>query len=124
MDTVEKADQAVKLLTMRNSTLNSTFAEYATHEGADEKRQFFALKLQACLIQYEVCIDFATLLRMQPTGFARQVFLKNVVHKIVEYTDTLRRKHLDKLVTLARGRGLLTKATELQDFSVLNGGTS
>ena len=38
-------------------TLNKVFAEYVSHQGSDDKDVFLALRLQACLVQYELCVD-------------------------------------------------------------------
>ena len=103
MHTLEKADRAV---VNAEKNLNKAFLEYASHHGSNDKGVFLALKLQACLVQYEICVDFAMLQWMRPAEFARKVFLKNTIHKIVEYTDTLRGKHIRKVMVLAEGRGL------------------
>src|SRR5437870_13822781 len=114
MHTLEKADRAVG---NAENNLNKAFLEYASHQGSNDKGVFLAFKLQACLVRYEICVDFALLQRMRPTEFARKVFLKNTIHKIVEYTDTLRGKHLRKLIALAEDRGPNTAAPTLQRIS-------
>jgi hypothetical protein len=111
MRTLHAVDRAVATA---QKTLNHAFSEYAAHDGTEIKGQFLAFKLQACIIQYEICSDFALLLRIKPMRFARKVFLKNALHKIVEYTDTLRTKHLHRIVLLAKERGLNNTAEELQ----------
>ena len=54
---------------------------------------------------------------MRPAEFARKVFLKNTIHKIVEYTDTLRGKHIRKVMALGEGRGLKNAAATLKLIS-------
>jgi hypothetical protein len=110
----EKASKAVR---NAERNLNAAFTEYASHEGGAVKSTFLSLKLQASLVQYELCADIETFQRTQPSGFARKVFLKNVLHKIVEYTDTLRHRHLQKIVALSSDRGLNTRTAQLQAIS-------
>jgi len=84
--------------------LNAAYAEY--EEARDGiPIEFNAMRLQASIFQYDICVEMAGLLRNSPTGFAHRVALKRLVHSLFEYDQTLN-QHIPRLLDLMKARKL------------------
>lgn len=90
-------------LTAAHERLNSAYEEY---KGcADElASEFHELRLQACIFQYDICVEMASIIRNEPSGFSLSVALKGIVHKLFEYYQTLNKHIIPKLLRLATAR--------------------
>jgi FtsZ-binding cell division protein ZapB len=77
--------------------------------------EFDQIKLQTTIFQYEICLDIVAFVTNNPIGFARNVSLKGVIHKLFEY-ELLISGNLTKRVTdLAVARGLTNLSINLKN---------
>ena len=63
--------------------LNEAYDEYS-NAPSTLARQFYKMKLQACIFQYGVCAEMVSL-NNGSSGFARKVALKGLIHQLFEY---------------------------------------
>ena len=85
--------------------LNRALAEYE-NTSSPLALEFYELKLQACIFQFDICAEMAGLINNQSTGFAASVALKGLVLRLYEY-DQLINKHLVvRFLAIARTRGM------------------
>jgi hypothetical protein len=91
------------VLAAAEDRLNAAYGEYEAREAIPI--EFNAMRLQASIFQYDICVEMASLLRNSPTGFARSVALKRLVHSLFEYDQTLN-QHIPRLLDLMRVRKL------------------
>jgi hypothetical protein len=71
-----------------------------------EVREFYELRLQAAIFNYDVVRAIATFFSIRAEGFAQKVVLRDIVHKLYEYDQCLSKSFLQRLLGLARDRGL------------------
>jgi len=92
------------VLAAAEERLNSAYAEYeeARH---DVPIEFNEMRLQASIFQYDICAEMASFMRNAPTGFARNVALKGLVHRLFEYNLTLSQL-IPGLLNLTKARKL------------------
>lgn len=102
-----------EMLKSSQEQLNAAYAVYSeTHPGL--AGEFDEIKLQTTIFQYEMCVEMVSFVKNNPTGFARSVALKGVVHKLFEY-DLLMKGALVKRVTdLAEARGVGPSSIDLK----------
>ena len=74
--------------------------------------EFFELKLQATIFQYDICAEMVSFMRNKPTGFAAAVAIKGLVLRLYEYDDLMNTTFIPRLLALAEVRGIpFDKAT-------------
>lgn len=78
------------------------------------EQEFLALKLQACIFQYDICAEMAGLLRNNPTGFAASVALKGLILRLYEYDSLINNSQIPRLLNLANIRGIPHSQVELK----------
>ncbi len=78
-------------------------------------REFIELKLQACIFQYDVCAEMASVVRNQPTGFAVSVALKGLVLRLFEYDLALSKHLIPKMLSLAKVRGIAVDREDVRE---------
>ena len=66
--------------------------------------EFDAIKLQASIFQYEICVELGAFVNNNPSEFARKVSLKGIVHKLFEY-NLVSNGLLRRVTALSRSRG-------------------
>lgn len=96
--------------------LNDSYQHFRESKTEDELR-FHALKLQITILQFEVASEIEQIIRRPPGGFAAQVALKDILHKIVEYDRTLRGSHIKKILDYAAMRGVSHVKGEISKIS-------
>jgi hypothetical protein len=79
------------------------FKRPATSANAAE---FYQLRLQAAIFQYEICRQIVGLWVFEPKGFGVNVVLKDIVHKLYEYDLALSRRLIGRVLSLATARGI------------------
>lgn len=77
--------------------LNAAYAVYSKSVAPGLAHEFDSIKLQTCIFQYEMCEELVAFVNNNPSGFARSVSLKGLVHKLFEYN--LLSSHLLRRVT-------------------------
>lgn len=68
------------------------------------QREILEMRLQACIFQYDVCAEMASLIRNAPTGFAASVAVRGLVFRLFEYDLILNRCVVAQLLALAKER--------------------
>ena len=76
--------------------------------------EFYALAVQASIFQYDVARITAFLWTHQPQGFALKVTLRDLVHKMYEYDQALSMRLVNRLLNMARSRGVPVEGAELK----------
>jgi len=101
------------ILLRAQERLNQSLLEYesTTSELATEFRE---LKLQATIFQYEICTEMVSFQRNQPAGFSRNVALKGLIHRLYEYDQLLSSHLINRLLSLARARGVAIESSEIK----------
>jgi len=95
-----------ELLKQSENRLNRALADYEAPPSSLLAREFYELRVQAAIFNYDICYDITSIWRAAPTGFAEKVALKSVIHRLYEY-DQLMQKHLvRRLLALAEARNI------------------
>lgn len=110
MELLEKIE---RIVISSERLLNDSHKHFRESKSEDELR-FHALKLQIIILQFEVSSEIEQIVRRRPSGFAAQVALKDVLHKIVEYDRTLRGSHIKKILDYAAMRGVSHVKAEIR----------
>jgi hypothetical protein len=113
---MEPLEKIEKVVVSSERLLNDSHKHFRESKSEDELR-FHALKLQIVILQFEVSSEVEQILRRRPSGFAAQVALKDILHKIVEYDRTLRGSHIKKILDYAAMRGVSHVQTEIRKIS-------
>jgi hypothetical protein len=79
-------------------------------------QEFVELKLQASIFQYDICAEMAAVVRNRPRGFAESVALKGLVLRLFEYDLALKKHIIPRLVSLARGRGIIVEMDAIREL--------
>ena len=87
------------------SNLESALHHYEV-ASSDLEQEFVALKLQACIFQYDICSEMVGLLRNKPTGFSAAVALKGLILHLYEYDNLMNTTLIPRLIELAKSRGV------------------
>jgi hypothetical protein len=86
--------------------LEKSLSDYRAAVNGSLAHEFYELRLQAAIFQYDICYEFSAQWRAEPKGFAHKVALRNLVHKIYEYDIALANRITKRILDLAKGRGL------------------
>jgi hypothetical protein len=85
--------------------LNAAYAGFrARHSSASSEPFLFELTMHALIFQYEVATDLKSFVENRPEGFARNVALKGLVHKLVEFDKTLMQALVPDMIRVAERR--------------------
>jgi hypothetical protein len=79
------------------------FGRPATSANATE---FYQLRLQAAIFQYDICRQIVGLWVFEPKGFGVNLVLKDIVHKLYEYDFALSKRLIGRVLGLATARGI------------------
>lgn len=102
-----------EMLSSSHDQLNSAYVIYAEkHQGL--AGAFDEIKLQTTIFQYEICVEMVSFVKNNPTGFARCVALKGIVHKLFEYDLLLKGALVKRVNDLADARGLGPSSIDLK----------
>jgi hypothetical protein len=86
--------------------LETSLADFRSSTVGSLAREFFELRLQATIFQYDICYEFSAQWHAEPQGFAQKVALKNLVHKLYEYDVAVAERITRRILSLAEERGL------------------
>ena len=101
------------MLESAHEQLNSAYAVYSEkHSGL--AGEFDEIKLQTTIFQYEMCVEMTSFVKNNPSGFARSVALKGVIHKLFEYDLLLKGALVKRVTDLAEARGLGLSSIDLK----------
>jgi hypothetical protein len=95
--------------------LNAAHSEFE-QQGSTLAHEFRALKLQASIFQYDICVAMATVLRNSPKCFAESVALKPLVHHLYEYDQLLTETLIPRFLQLARDRDIPVVGGQVQEL--------
>ena len=68
------------------------------------QRQILEMRLQACIFQYDICAQMASVISNDPAGFAKTVALNGMVLRLFEYDQVLNKQVVAPLLDLAEKR--------------------
>jgi truncated hemoglobin YjbI len=92
------------LLKQSEERVNNALRDYEAPPSSTLAREFYELRVQAAIFNYDIAFDITSIWQAEPEGFAEKVALKNLVHRLFEY-DQLMQKHLiRRLLELAKDR--------------------
>jgi|SRR3972149_1011970 len=114
MDIISKMN---KVTTDAERILNKAYEDYHAFSRNAESQEFYALRLQAAIVQFELCSQMKQVVESTLCSFASKVKLKDFIHKVYEYNKTLRGSHVNHICVLAQNRGLPVLVTKLQESS-------
>lgn len=114
MDNIEEIEQ-VRFVAEEN--LNKAHIEYSQPFTSGEYHKFYLLKVQAALIQFELCSEMVEYCKTKWPSFASKVALKDMIHKIFEYKKTLKNHHINTINELAESKCLADEKTKLSKIS-------
>lgn len=102
------------LLRQSEERLNKALHDFEAPPSSSLAKEFYELRVQAAVFNYDVCYDMVALWQSSPNGFAEKVALKNLIHKLYEY-DQLMQKHLvSRLLSLARARSIPVESEHIK----------
>jgi hypothetical protein len=101
------------MLQSAHKQLNAAYAVYLKkHTGL--AGEFDEIKLQTTIFQYELCVEFFSFVKNNPSDFARSVSLKGIVHKLFEYDLLMKSNLIKRVIALADARGLAKPSIDLK----------
>lgn len=113
---MEALKKIEKIVISSEQLVNDSYQHFRQSKTKDEL-QFHALKLQITILQFEVAFEIEQIIRRAPKGFAAQIALKDILHKIVEYDRTLRSNHIKKILDYAAMRSVSHVNDEISKIS-------
>ena len=99
-----KTEPSDELVSAAEDRLIRALTEYEAPASSAAASEFYELKLQACIFNYDISRAIVSLWKDQPTDFALNVALKDVVHKLYEYDQALSGRLVNRVLALARQR--------------------
>jgi|SRR6266850_4748151 len=94
--------------------LTQALAEYEADGKSAQAGEFYELRLQAAIFNYDISREVVSLWSNNPTAFALQVTLKDIVHKLYEYDQALSGKLINRMLALARARGVEVQSADIR----------
>ncbi|MGD2117913.1 MAG: hypothetical protein PVG66_06125 [Chromatiales bacterium] len=104
----------LKLLSDSEEILEKTLNEYRTPNNSTDAQEYYEIKLQAAIFNYDVTREVAGLINLRMTGFASKLALKDLVHKLFEFEIVLSGRLIKRIVELAERRGYLTAGSDIK----------
>ena len=102
------------LLRQSEQRLNKALSDYESPPSSALAKEFYELRVQAAVFNYDISYDVVSVWRHTPTGFAENVALKSLIHKLYEY-DQLMQKHLvNRMLSLARSRNIAIGSEDIK----------
>jgi hypothetical protein len=102
------------LLTDAEQLLNRALADYEAPPSSALAREFYELRTQATIFNYDVAYDVVSFWRNEPSGFSEKVALKNLVHKLYEYDKVLSKHWIARVLELARARNVPIQSADIK----------
>jgi hypothetical protein len=95
-----------KLLKSSSAVLERAGREYSAPPTSAAAGEFYQLRLQAAIFNYDVTYSLVALWETNPQGLAEKVALKDLVLKLFEYEHALSSRIVGRVIALADRRGL------------------
>lgn len=96
-------------------SLNLAYKRF--EEGQDSMdRDFYAIKLQCCIFQFDLNRELLSVLTNRCEGLAEAVALKGLVHKLFEYESLMRTSLRHRIMGLASSRGIVVNKAALDEL--------
>ena len=102
------------LLRDSEERLNQALADYEAPPTSALEGEFYELRLQAAIFNYDVTFDVVSIWRNEPSGFSEKVALKNLVHKLYEYDSVLNESLVARMLELARARNVPMRSADVK----------
>lgn len=106
--------QLANLLRASAERLNKALADYEMPANSTFAREFYELRTQAAIFNYDVTYDVVSLWRNAPTGFSEKVALKSLIHKLYEYDEVLSKYLVARMLKLAQARDIHIAGTTIK----------
>ena len=114
MDELEKLKEKLnEELSIAESNLNSLYEELHQPCTSKEHRKFCLLKVQAAIVQFELCSGLLQYVMAQYNCFASKVALKGLIHIIFEYKKSLKSHHIKTLMDLCDSKNFDSEKEKL-----------
>lgn len=98
-------ENAQQMYDEAHSHLNTAYEYYKKCSSTNTSNEADSILLQACIFQYEMCVEFRAFMTNKPLNFALKVSLKGLVHKLYEY-NLLSSNLLRRLIVFAHTSGI------------------
>lgn len=85
------------------TNLNNAYQRFQETKQTD-LQDFFEIRLQCCIFQFDVCREMVSVLQHRTSGFSEAVAIKGIVHKLYEYDILVRNSFKRRLLALAEAR--------------------
>ena len=95
-------------------TLEQAVTEYGAPPTSATAAEFYELRLQAAIFNYDVCRAIAGVLHDEPKGFALRLCLRDLVHKLYEYDQALSERLVRRVLDLAQTRDIDLKGADIR----------
>ena len=102
------------LLRDSEERLNQALADYEAPPTSALAMEFYELRLQAAIFNYDVSFDVVSIWRNEPSGFSEKVALKNLVHKLYEYDGVLSKSWVARMLKLAHARSVPIRSADVK----------
>ena len=104
-----------ELLQRASRILSGALADYEAPGISPHAVEFYEVRVQAAIFNYDITREFVALWQHEPQGFALNVSLKDLVHKLYEYDKALTGRLVGRLLSLAAARGVAIQAADLRE---------
>ncbi|EWS53281.1 MULTISPECIES: hypothetical protein [unclassified Methylibium] len=103
-----------QLLRESEDRLNKALSDYEAPPSSTLAREFYELRVQAAIFNYDVSFDVVSIWHHEPAGFAEKVALKGLIHKLYEYDQLLSKHLVARMLALARTRGVVIESADIK----------
>lgn len=115
---LEMNESVIKLLYKNRAEaealLNNIHKEINQPYSSNDHHKFTLLKVQAAIIQFELCSGFLNLIMTPENCFASKVIFKGLIHIIFEYKKALKRHHLKTIMDLCESKSFYSERENLK----------
>lgn len=94
------------VISLRKSEENLNNAYRRFVDAKPYSQEFFEIRLQCCIFQFDLLREMVSVLKEVPKGFAESVALKGIVHRLFEYDLLIRTSLRPRLILLAKNRNV------------------
>jgi len=94
-------------------TLKNVYKELHQSHASGGHRNFLLFRVQAAIIQFELCSGLFNLMMTPKNCFASKIIFKGLLHIIFEYTKTLKNYHIKMLMDLCDSKSFNSEKDNL-----------
>ena len=95
---------AEQVLKDAEDVLERAHREYQNPANSELAQEFYELRLQAAIFNYDVCRDIVGLVVIPSSGLAENMVLKSIIHKLYEFEAALSGQITKRIIDLAEKR--------------------